>query len=155
MGQLKPGGRPPTRSRSRLLLAGLIGLCLLYLALLPWRRQMAAETERLHRQTAAQQAEAVRLAGLRWALDEARAQVERSPRDPQAQIALAERCSETGQLDEAARHANLAAGLLPHDPEPLLLLADVQHRARRYDAAVDAYKAALAIDPGNQRALTG
>src|SRR5690348_5976416 len=138
----------------RLLLAILVGLALVYLALLPTLRRMAAETKHLQRRNAAQQAEAARLTGLRRALAEARAKVQSVPRDATAQRELAARCREAGQLDEAARRSRLAAGLQPRDPEPLLLLADIQRQARRYDAAVDAYKAALAIDPANQHALT-
>src|SRR5438105_1174991 len=148
-------GLNPAPRRRRLLLAGLLGLAILYLVLLPWLRRMSAETARLQRDTAARQSEAARLGGIRRALEEARARVERHPQDAAAQLDLAERCSEAGQLDEGVRHARLAAQLWPHDPDPLLLLADLQLRARRYVAAVDAYKTALSIAPGNQRALTG
>jgi tetratricopeptide (TPR) repeat protein len=141
--------------RGRLLVGCLLLLAILYVALLPRLRRMAADTARLQRDTAARQAAAARLAGLRQALDAARTQAASHPDSAPAQLELAMRLSETGQLDEAARHARVAARLQPHDPEPLLLLADIEHRARRYDAAVDAYKAALAIAPGNQRALTG
>src|SRR5438552_18847617 len=123
----------PGAPRARHLLFGcLILLVILYLALLPWLRRMAADTTRLQRETAARQAEAARLAGLRRALDAARTQAERHPDDSQAQLGLAVRLSESGELDEAERHARLAAGLRPRDPEPLLLLADIAHRAPRY-----------------------
>src|SRR5258708_6227069 len=110
----------------RKLWLGLLALCLLYLALLPRLRRMSTQTARLQRQTAARQTEVARLACLRRALTEARAGVERDPRDAAAQIELAERCSEAGQIDEGARHAQLAAGLSPHDPAALLLLADIR-----------------------------
>jgi tetratricopeptide (TPR) repeat protein len=116
---------------------------------------MTAETERLKQQTQAGQEEAVHLARLRRALDDARTRVERDPRDGQAQVELAARLSEAGQIEEAARHAQAAADLLPRDPAPLLVRADVERRARRYVEAVDAYKGALARDPSNQQALTG
>src|SRR5690349_7889662 len=76
------GSFPVSQSarRSRLLLTVLIGLALVYVALLPTLRRMAAETEHLQRRNAAQQAEAARLAGLRRALAEARAKVQRDPR---------------------------------------------------------------------------
>src|SRR5260370_36255584 len=116
------GARTPSsldgQRRRRLLLATLIGLGAIYLALLPWQRRMAAETERLHRATAAGQAEAVRLAGLRRALDAARARAERDPPDAQAQFALAQRCSEAGQLDRGAPPAPLAPAPPPRDPPP-------------------------------------
>jgi tetratricopeptide (TPR) repeat protein len=140
---------------NRPLLALLLGLGLLYLTLLPMLRRMAAETSRLQRRNAAQQAEAARLAGLRRELIGARAKVERAPGDAAAQLELAACCREVGQLDEATRRAELAAGLRPHDPAPLLLLADIQRQRRCYAAAVVAYKAALAIDPANQQGLTG
>src|SRR5260221_10295777 len=99
----------------RKLLLGLLTLSVLYLALLPRLRRMSAETARLQRETAARQTDAARLAGLRRSLAEARARVERDPRDAAAQIEMAERSSEMGQMDEGARHAQLAAGLMPHD----------------------------------------
>jgi tetratricopeptide (TPR) repeat protein len=155
---MRAPGNSATRSRTArryLLLASLLGVAVLYLALLPRLRQMTAETERLKRQTRAGQKEAVQLAGRRRALDDARARVERDPRDGQARLELATRLSEAGQIDEAARHAQAAADLLPRDPAPLLIRADIDRRARRYVEAVDAYRGALARAPSHQQALTG
>src|SRR5438105_4532424 len=52
----EPGSNAGARHQ-RLLLVGLIGLAMFYLALRPWLRRMGAETERLRRETAARQAE--------------------------------------------------------------------------------------------------
>src|SRR5437867_247887 len=116
MGEPRKRAPRPRSARRLLLLAGLLGVGILYLALLPRLRQMDAETERLKRQTQAGQKEAAHLAEMRRALDDARVRVERNPRDGQAQVELAARLSEAGRLDEAAQHARAAADLLPHDP---------------------------------------
>ena len=61
----------------------------------------------------------------------------------------------TLRKDEIARAAALTelARLAPHDAGPLLALAATEQQARRYSAAEELYRRALAIDPGNAGAL--
>src|SRR5690348_15322864 len=100
----------PSSSRPRaLLLALLVVLGIAYFALLPWRRRMAAETDRLNRMSAAREAEAARAASVRSALDAARAEVARDPRNPAAHLQLAQRCADAGLLDEAVQQAEAAS----------------------------------------------
>jgi Tfp pilus assembly protein PilF len=75
----------------------------------------------------------------------------RTPLD-KAQIQLS---YATLQKDEVARAAALAelARLAPHDTGPLLGLASIAQQTRRYTAAAELYRRALAIDPGNAGAL--
>jgi tetratricopeptide (TPR) repeat protein len=149
--------RSPTSSTGirQLLPALLIVLALLYLALLPWLRRLQAETQRIERETLIKQAEADRTARLRGDLEADRAEVARNPGDARAQLQLALRCHEAGRLDEAAQHAGIAVGLQPGNPEPLLVLADIQNHAHRFYEAVRAYRAVLASSPTEPRALVG
>ena len=75
----------------------------------------------------------------------------RTPLD-KAQIQLS---YATLRKDEAARAAALAelVRLVPHDTGPLLGLAAIEQQARRYPAAAELYRRALAIAPGNADAL--
>jgi cytochrome c-type biogenesis protein CcmH/NrfG len=141
--------------RNRALAGALICVGLLYLATLPWQRRMAAETARIESDNLAKQAEAARQIAINNTLESTRAQVERNPGDARGQLELAERYAELGRLDEAAVRAEIAVGLEPKSSEPLLIFADIQQRGRHYDAAMRAYKAALALSPDDARPRIG
>jgi Tfp pilus assembly protein PilF len=68
----------------------------------------------------------------------------------QIQLSLA-----TLRRDEAAGTAALSelVRLAPHDAGPLLGLAAIEQQERKYPAAEELYRRALAIDPGNADAL--
>lgn len=75
----------------------------------------------------------------------------RSPLD-KAQIQLSYAAL---RKDEVARVVALTelARLAPHDTGPLLGLAAIEQRARKYPAAAELYRRVLAIDPGSADAL--
>lgn len=137
------------------LLAALVAAALLYVFTLPWQHKMAAETARIESETAARQAAATRRETDTKTLQNAAAEVERHPSDVGAQMQLAQLYAGADRLDEAEARAEIAAGLQPASPEPLLVLADIEQRLRHYDAAMRAYRAALAIAPSDPRARIG
>ena len=137
------------------LLAALLAAVLLYGVTLPWQRRIATETARIESQTAARQAAATQHEADGSALRNAAAEVERHPTDARAQMQLAQTYADAGRLNEAEARAEIAAGLQPASPEPLLVLADIEQRQRRYDAAMRTFRAALAIAPSDSRARVG
>ncbi len=141
--------------RRRLLVGLLLFTVLLYAGTLPWQRRMAEETERINKENAANQEILARQNEADKSLRAARDEVERNPSDVNAQIRLAQRYAEAGRLDEAETRAQIAVGLQPKALEPLLVLADVEQRARHYDAAIRAYKSALALSPADARSRIG
>jgi tetratricopeptide (TPR) repeat protein len=141
--------------RARLLLGLLAVAVVVYAATIPWQRKMAAETARLDAETAARQAAASRQGADAKSLQAVTAQVERNPADASAQLQLAQAYAGLGRLDDAEARAQVAVGLERTNPEPLLVLADIEQRLRHYDAAMRAYTAAMAIDPGDARARVG
>lgn len=144
----------PTRRR-KWLVAGLLGMAVIYLALLPWRRHMGAEVVRLEREAAAREREERRLTDLRGALTKAQEDVVRSPGDADAHVRLAAQYHSVGRLEDAAQQAEIASGLQPRNSAPLLMLADIQQHARRYTAAIRAYRAALVRQPDSLQATVG
>ena len=146
---------PSPSSRSRLLLGLLAGMALLYLALQPALRRMHAETERVNRETSANQAEAARLGSLRADLEQARQRVRQAPDDIQARRELARRSEEAGEYEEALQQAEAVTRLLPRDAEAWVQTASLRQRLKRYDTAMEAYQQALAVAAGQANAVTG
>ncbi|MEV0619194.1 hypothetical protein AB0I81_38165 [Nonomuraea sp. NPDC050404] len=58
----------------------------------------------------------------------------------------------TGRWAEAAEHATLAAKFAPEEPRPQVLLGDLALLRGEHARAARAYRAALAIDPGDPQA---
>ena len=61
----------------------------------------------------------------------------------------------SGDTNQAVASFNKLAQLLPNSPAPFLRLADVQWAAKNQDAAVQALKRALGVDPTNLQAQRG
>src|SRR5262249_59802315 len=129
------------------------GVGVLHLAGPPGRGRRTADAEQWRHRAEVSRARATRLAGVHASLEAARARAAASPGDAAVHLELARQAADAGELPEAADHARLAAGLLPREAAPRLLLAEVERRRRRYDAAMDAYRSALAVNPSDPLAL--
>jgi protein O-GlcNAc transferase len=75
------------------------------------------------------------------------AHLRRHPEDPQALHLRAVAACRAGDFALAEQHLTTAAKLDPRWPDPALTLAEVHLHHARYDAAVEALRAALAADP--------
>jgi Flp pilus assembly protein TadD len=60
----------------------------------------------------------------------------------------------TGELEDALRHLTIATRLEPEWPAGWVNLGVARSRAGDVDGAMDAYRTALEVDPGNSSALT-
>ena len=147
---------PVSSRRPRLLLFGfLIVLALVYLGLKPTLDRMGAETARMKRERAANQAQAAHVQELRSALKHIKERATQNPTDAGAQREMAQRSEEAGNLEESLKYAEASIRLQTHDVDALLFTAALRERLKRYDTAIDAYQQVLAVAPQDPRALTG
>ena len=87
------------------------------------------------------------------AVASAREAVRLAPGDPNGPLALAEALSVTGAVVEADRWVQEAIRLAPSSPTTWVTASMVAIGARNWNAAADAARQALALDPGNYAAL--
>jgi tetratricopeptide (TPR) repeat protein len=131
-----------------------LGLVVLYLVVLPIRRRMAEETDRLHQAIRARQTAA---ASQNLPYDTTTLLVEAggNSRNVTVQMRLAQNYFVSGQLAEAAQHARTLVQFYPQNREAWALLGDIERQANHFDAAMQAYREVLARDPNNPQALAG
>lgn len=125
----------------------LVAVAVAYVVLYPRLKQMSEEAARINSEvdqhnSAAPPAATNGIAAIR-------AEAEANPLDYARWERLAIALRDSGQLAEAEKAALTAVNLRPKEPGPLLLLGDIQHRAKLYDLAITTYRSVLDADPKN------
>jgi tetratricopeptide (TPR) repeat protein len=146
-----PRATPPGRL---ILLAALLAAALLALVVTaPYRARLARETEAMRRQRLAatrRQAEAgSQAAARRERLAQVAANLAAHPADPDAQLHAGLEYLELGDADPAVRVLELAAQGRPRDAATRAALGQAYEAARRLDRALDEYRAARRLAPGD------
>ncbi|HET6383891.1 MAG TPA: tetratricopeptide repeat protein [Armatimonadota bacterium] len=155
---------PGANRRRKALIIALSLLVVAYLALIPWRRQIQRNTDRINRETAAAQArDAQNHAAAAAAADQqqiaqnslnfARAAVRKSPNDPIAHLRLAAVLQTLGRFPQAEDEAKTMLRLRPGDKFGMVMLGQVQQHSKQYQAALDTFHSVLKRYPHETDAL--
>lgn len=146
--------KPAASARTRAILFGLLALvAVAWVATLPLRNRLLAETERLRRTTEAREAAAAQQQQTQSALDQAKQAVDAAPQDAQRRLAYADLLSQAGNRTEAEAQLRAALQAAPNSAEVHAALGELYDFQRKEDLAIEAYQRALALDPKNVRAL--
>lgn len=142
-----------TPKKKVLMISLLAGVLILYVVIQPWLRKMSAETAEIERRVAIKEAESKRLQAQKEKLKDLEAKVASSPEDWQAQIDLGHQFLALGRSDDAIRRAEIAIGLKPNIPEPMLLLGNALREKKQYVEARKTYQTLLNRFPSEPRAV--
>lgn len=154
---MRPQAPPPNSARAkrlRLLLGLLCIVCALGTLLSPILRRRLEVARRIEQQTdelnraklRSESAETDRLASLR-------AEVDRSPSDPQKRLQLAALLAQTRRYKEAEQEAIEASRTAPQLAEPHIALSEIYSSNSLFDLALEQARIAYKLEPRNTRAI--
>lgn len=126
-----------------------------YLTMIPFLNRMKSETKQYETVAAERDLEAKNMTSKQLDLDKAKTVAEKNPEDAKLQMTAAEACLQANLWKETVKYSRNASRLAPREVAPLVSLAIASKALGQFQAAIEAYREALKIDPDEPRSLVG